>query len=556
MQKEKRLIWGLLLAWGVFNLIQAAGMELDPDEAYYWVYSQELDWGYFDHPPIIAVLIKTGFALFPSELGVRLGAVLLQLAGFIIIWDMLGRPLQSSSFLTLAALFAAIPMLQVYGFIATPDSPLLFFVIVFFYIYQRFLKQDLWLNVFLLGLVMALMLYSKYHGLLVILFTLFSNWKLLKNPRFYLASIFGVLLFLPHLYWQYNNGFPSFSYHLIGRDDLYKLKHTTTYLINQLLIFSPFLFPLFIQVLLRRPAKDQLERALRFVIFGFWIFFFLSTFKGHAEPQWTALISIPLIILSYRHALENPRFSFWIRRMAVLSIGLLVLARLFLLLTPWKPDDFRDQRWIYALQERADGKAVVFENSYRDVSKYYFYTRRRAYTLTDVKYRKNQFDLWNWEASLHRQAALIVGKKEWDCEECERFRLANKDFKLMDVPHLEVAQKLYWDWNSAIPLEKKAGEECVLEVRLSNPYKHPIAFGKEPLPVQAVAYFLQKGGFIGSVPLQIDWAEVAPAAVLKKEIRFTLPKKMAPGLYQLGLSAALDSLPPPVNSPIGRLIVR
>jgi len=38
---------GLLL---VLNVMQAWLTELDPDEAYYWIYSRQLDWGYFDHP--------------------------------------------------------------------------------------------------------------------------------------------------------------------------------------------------------------------------------------------------------------------------------------------------------------------------------------------------------------------------------------------------------------------------------------------------------------------------------------------------------------------------
>ena len=54
--------------WLLVNLVQAAGTELLHDEAYYWVYSHYPDWGYFDHPPMIALLIKAGYAIFPNEL--------------------------------------------------------------------------------------------------------------------------------------------------------------------------------------------------------------------------------------------------------------------------------------------------------------------------------------------------------------------------------------------------------------------------------------------------------------------------------------------------------
>ena len=42
--------------WLLISFVQAAGTELFDDEAYYWVYSKFLDWGYFDHPPMVAVL--------------------------------------------------------------------------------------------------------------------------------------------------------------------------------------------------------------------------------------------------------------------------------------------------------------------------------------------------------------------------------------------------------------------------------------------------------------------------------------------------------------------
>ncbi|MEL6358020.1 MAG: hypothetical protein AAFQ37_13930, partial [Bacteroidota bacterium] len=62
--------WWLLGSWLFINLLQAALSPLDADEAYYWMYAHQLDWGYFDHPPAVAALIKFGMWL-PGELGVR-----------------------------------------------------------------------------------------------------------------------------------------------------------------------------------------------------------------------------------------------------------------------------------------------------------------------------------------------------------------------------------------------------------------------------------------------------------------------------------------------------
>ena len=55
---DKKLTAFFYATWTIITLIQAWGTELFDDEAYYWVYSKFLDWGYFDHPPMVALLIK------------------------------------------------------------------------------------------------------------------------------------------------------------------------------------------------------------------------------------------------------------------------------------------------------------------------------------------------------------------------------------------------------------------------------------------------------------------------------------------------------------------
>ena len=57
-------LYGFLAIWLVINLIQSYFTELAHDEAYYWMYSKYLSWGYFDHPPMIALIIKIGYAIW------------------------------------------------------------------------------------------------------------------------------------------------------------------------------------------------------------------------------------------------------------------------------------------------------------------------------------------------------------------------------------------------------------------------------------------------------------------------------------------------------------
>ncbi|MEO0340565.1 MAG: 4-amino-4-deoxy-L-arabinose transferase, partial [Bacteroidota bacterium] len=101
---------------GVINVVQALFTELDPDEAYYWIYSQELDWGYFDHPAGVAVAIKAGTAIFQSTLGIRLLPIILMLGSIYLLWLMLDKPQEKENINLFALLVLAMPMLHVYGF--------------------------------------------------------------------------------------------------------------------------------------------------------------------------------------------------------------------------------------------------------------------------------------------------------------------------------------------------------------------------------------------------------------------------------------------------------
>ncbi|HEY0272334.1 MAG TPA: glycosyltransferase family 39 protein, partial [Chitinophaga sp.] len=203
-----------LLTWLLLGLLQAGFTELMDDEAYYWVYSRHLDWGYFDHPPMIALLIRMGYALFHNELGVRFFIVLLNVA---TLW-MVQRLLPQKDNRLYYWLLGAMGAMQLGGMMAVPDLPLIFFATYFFLVYRDFLQAQSWKNTFLLGLSMALMFYSKYHGVLLVFFIVLSNLNLLRVFRFYVAVAITTVLFFPHLYWQYLHHFPSLQYHLVERN--------------------------------------------------------------------------------------------------------------------------------------------------------------------------------------------------------------------------------------------------------------------------------------------------------------------------------------------------
>ena len=66
---SNKIILSFLIIVTVVNLIQSAFTGLIFDEAYYWYFAQNLSWGYFDHPPMVAFLVNLGINIFDGVVG-------------------------------------------------------------------------------------------------------------------------------------------------------------------------------------------------------------------------------------------------------------------------------------------------------------------------------------------------------------------------------------------------------------------------------------------------------------------------------------------------------
>src|SRR5678809_699956 len=78
MSYRNTLTWLIIL--GILaRCIIASSIEFGNDEVYYWTYSQHLQWNYFDHPPMVGLLIRLttfNLNLQQYELFVRLGSII------------------------------------------------------------------------------------------------------------------------------------------------------------------------------------------------------------------------------------------------------------------------------------------------------------------------------------------------------------------------------------------------------------------------------------------------------------------------------------------------
>lgn len=401
--------------WLLAGLLHAGLSGLLDDEAYYWMYGRFPAWGYFDHPPMVGALIRAGDALFGGSLGVRFFFVLLSTSTILGIDSLITRRDDRLFY----AIALGIGLLQFGGIIAVPDVPLMFFTVLFFLSYRGFIERQGAAQILLLGMTTAAMFYAKYHGVLVVLFTLLSNPRLILRWETCAAGAVAFLLFVPHLHWQYIHDFPSFRYHLFERNAAhYKTEYTFEYLIGQLALAGPLIGWLLIWAAFRSRPADATERALKYCLTGVYGFFLLSTFKGRVEANWTAPAFIPLVVLSHRYLSDRPRASQWVYRLLVPSLVIVLSLRVYMMLdidpVPGVPKDefHRNPEWAASVSRRANGMPVVFVNSYQRASQYVFHTDREAFALNDIHYRRNNYNFWPLEAPLLGRRVLVLSAED------------------------------------------------------------------------------------------------------------------------------------------------
>lgn len=476
-------IWYFLLFWTALNVIQSYTLEVHGDEAYYWMYSRFLDWGYFDHPPMVAVFIKIGDSLMHNELGLRLLTVITNSCSLYLLWLILKKYAVDAKWFILVV--SGLFIFHMYGFTTTPDSPLLFFTVLFYYCYQRYIEDDLWYLAILLAVITACLLYSKYHGILLIGFTVLSNIKLLKRKTFWFIAIGAFILYLPHILWQVHHDFPSIKYHLFDRSaDRYHFEFTYLYPLGQLAMAGPLIGWFLFYSAFKIKIQDGFIRALVVNCIGTFLFFMLSTFKGEVQLHWTLIAFVPLIMLvliSFKQRGNPPQ---WFYKLGIANIALILFIRAALLfqfpfvmnIGPLK-SYFGFRLWAKHVHQRIGNAYLIIPDGFQDPSKYNYYTNSiRALSYDSRYYRKTQYDIWPIEDSLqHKRVYCMMGAPLTGVMTDSIKEQYDRIWYGSWVDDARTYQKVQIEVDHAIQ-KVSAGKTIVFNLVVNNPYSYPINF--------------------------------------------------------------------------------
>ncbi len=211
----------LLLAMGLtaIRLIAGASIHLTEDEAYYRLWAQHLQLGYFDHPPMVAWWIRVGTLICgDTPLGVRLVPALASGLNTWLIGD-LARALGASprTAFRAALWYNATITVCLGAMLAIPDAPASLFWTITLCCLARTQRREgvgWWLAA---GLAAGLAVMSKYSalflapGVLLWLAVTPGGLKTLRRPGPWLAAAIAVVVFAPNVIWNAQNHWESFT---------------------------------------------------------------------------------------------------------------------------------------------------------------------------------------------------------------------------------------------------------------------------------------------------------------------------------------------------------
>ncbi len=419
------------------RLLFAARLPLFPDETYYWEWSRRLAGGYFDHPPMIAVLVRAGTLLSSSPLAVRFFPVLAGAVASLATAAIALRLAGGAAAVRAAVALALMPLVASGLVLATPDAPLLAASAVGLYCVVRALQSPVrsrsslrWWSA--AGVALGLAFASKYTSILLpvtITAAVLARPSLrarLREPGPYLACLLATLVFLPVLQWNAAHDWISFRFqiqHGLGAPRGSALQRELDLLGGQLGLVSPILFALMAAAVwrtLRRPLDDA-RFALAVVAAGSWVFFVYSASRRSVEPNWPAPSYVPGVALLAALA-TTAGYRRWLRRgvaLAAVLVGVLYLHALVPILPlPARRDPLaRNAGWEQIARVVHETRAAlgapgspgppppgggarrpaswVGAERYQDVSELAYHLPDRPRALcTCLRGRRNQYELW------------------------------------------------------------------------------------------------------------------------------------------------------------------
>ena len=463
------LILAIFRAW--FNTV----IPLTGEEAYYWAWSRHLDFCYFDHPPLIAWVIRFFTTIFGETVfAIRFSALVLHTATAVLVFLIARRVFQdklaaswAGALFTMAIFFAATATFTI------PDGVLFFcwalVVLSVLWAIQPG-KNPLWIVV---GIALGLSALAKFHSILLAaaigLFLLLSprHRRTYRSGWLYLGALVAALMTIPIFWWNAQNNWVTLGFQLAGRHK-WRLGSPVYFLE---MVGAPFGYIGLVALPLcaagvvwglgqaRRKGRADLLLLSLACLVPFLFFIALSVFIK-IDPQWAAPGFVTGVILAAGFGVQLARRSQRSRLRKHLlpiavgvngflmvcgyALGLALMAHPSMIpekdvhlfgyrrklrtgqldrMYGWEEIGERLRKEIDTLGGIHEA-IVLSASGYGTGSALYFYTEGHppVYLIEDRPIKKFQFLIWERRANLQGKSAVAVLRRRGDEEDVKKQR--------------------------------------------------------------------------------------------------------------------------------------
>lgn len=350
-------MWIVFLFRLGFMLFFCQQADLLGDEAYYWDWGRQPDWGYFSKPPMIGWLMGlTGWLTNNAEWGIRLAPLLLGMGTLAVVFT-LARSLYSARTGCLAALLIVLtPGNAGLNLFFTIDAPLLLaWSLALLALWRALESKPGWWLVLAAALgfgVLSKQMMLLFPALAVLFFLLCKERRrALMHPGFWLATLVGTAAIIPVLMWNARHQWITVEHtkHHFDTESLSFFKwlaRTLEFPGSQALIYTPVTFAalIFVAWLAMKNWRALSPRERYLMTFSALplLGFVLLSLRQRINPNWPAVFYVPLLILTAAWLEERLPFRAgagwrkWMLRVAGSVTALLHLALLVIFLTDLK----------------------------------------------------------------------------------------------------------------------------------------------------------------------------------------------------------------------------
>jgi 4-amino-4-deoxy-L-arabinose transferase-like glycosyltransferase len=296
-----------------FFAIVNTNFDLFGDEAQYWIWSQNLNFGYYSKPPLLAWVIGSFTFLFGDsfEMLKIIPISTYVLSSYVIYLISLELYNNKKLAILSGGTFYLLPAVSVSSFLISTDVILILFWSLSLLFLIKIRKNPKIINFFLLGIFLGLSFLAKYAAIyflismVVLLFLDETIKKIIFKKFFHFALFLGtaIIVLSPNIIWNIKNNWVTLS-HTSDNASLDKLNFNLLqggeFILSQGIMVGPLLFIFFLITINKIKYNFETKFLLSFslpillIVFG-------ESVLVRANANWAAVALVSLSIFFTNH---------------------------------------------------------------------------------------------------------------------------------------------------------------------------------------------------------------------------------------------------------------